>query len=989
MGAAESSGQAAYPSTEDATSSTSSAPATSLREESFHSSIIPDVDFASAFRADKWKGELAEAQRNAMLKRIVKKTIDMNDYTTKFKSADGRPLRVEPFPLFKKKIGALGDYGCPPAVDLYLRFQIECGVLFIFMFVLALPGLISNVLRTDRRIACRDLTQSVDGYAMVTAALQPGDSNSSSAFIEELRCGWSGSPIRRNLTAPIWYLRWAIGACQEYTNATSEPLPIEAVGEGTPPLLLTPEAGYCNHGHELLSAAQHWLQFVNCLLFLGFLVRLRHVQRTAADRLDRERWTAADYTVLVRGLDHGEGVLADDSPSGELGVESKVYADLKDLGFGPERIVQVEVGRNCREEIRDIERFARLRIREQEILGRKQARAARGRAPDATEKMRDELKRVESQKEVVREALARHKKEPDVSTGHAFVVFLYEKDRNALVGLCRRGTLLRLWDRLRSACCNRDDRAGASLAGAELKRFARSTEGRGRMPTVDFAPEPDDVKWANLHMTRSQRRWRTGQALLVTLLLLVFGGWANVQANIAQANIGTDAGDGGDSGWLLVSYRLASSLLAALIPTVINLVLKLVLTRMTRAEGHDTETEYETSLFGKLSLAYTFNTAIIPLAVGAIFSWTVSGSPVNQSWYESGGVVDEAIFLMITNAIVTDLLKIVQPLALLRRYAWSPFVVSQERLNQLWAPPPMLLGELYAASLRTVALCLLYAPLWPFAYLLTACAMAVTFWCTKFAVSKWYRRPPMMSEEMMEKMRARLSMLMLLHTVVAAAGANAASSDAVAGEAWSLGTAASLPAYSMLALWCLYELVDLPGCFNLVPCLRKLNEADSRRELDTRGIPYRDDVVRGDVIPGVETTMGYEIDSYICPTAREGGRETSTDFLIQLVLRDFAEQRDFRGEQGDAAAAVSYGSKPQKLPYGGDADAPSSRVVADVDAVSMVAQPGAIELIMSAASALFRPAHQPCCGAPRGRRGRSRRPTLTRCSCENGVSQGT
>ena len=57
------------------------------------------------------------------------------------------------------------------------------------------------------------------------------------------------------------------------------------------------------------------------------------------------------------------------------------------------------------------------------------------------------------------------------------------------------------------------------------------------------------------------------------------------------------------------------------------------------------------------------------------------------------------------------------------------------------------LAGLYAASLKTVALCLLYAPLWPGAYLLSALALALNFVCTKFAVAKWWRKPPMVSED--------------------------------------------------------------------------------------------------------------------------------------------------------------------------------------------------------------------------------------------------
>ena len=104
--------------------------------------------------------------------------------------------------------------------------------------------------------------------------------------------------------------------------------------------------------------------------------------------------------------------------------------------------------------------------------------------------------------------------------------------------------------------------------------------------------------------------------------------------------------------------------------------------------------------------------------------------------FEPGGVVNQAFFLMLTNAAVTTI-QVVQPGPLLQRYCFARLVVSQHRLNQLWAPPDMLLGELYASTIKTVALCLVYAPLWPPAYIVTALALLLNYVCTKFAVAYW------------------------------------------------------------------------------------------------------------------------------------------------------------------------------------------------------------------------------------------------------------
>ena len=69
---------------------------------------------------------------------------------------------------------------------------------------------------------------------------------------------------------------------------------------------------------------------------------------------------------------------------------------------------------------------------------------------------------------------------------------------------------------------------------------------------------------------------------------------------------------------------IGTSALTALIPIVVNAIMSQYVTRsVTSYEGNDTQTAHETSIFAKLSLAYVFNTAIIPLAVGVYFSLQV------------------------------------------------------------------------------------------------------------------------------------------------------------------------------------------------------------------------------------------------------------------------------------------------------------------------------------------------------------------------------
>ena len=91
---------------------------------------------------------------------------------------------------------------------------------------------------------------------------------------------------------------------------------------------------------------------------------------------------------------------------------------------------------------------------------------------------------------------------------------------------------------------------------------------------------------------------------------------------------------------------------------------------------------------------------------GCLFH-TASNIQVTQAWFESGGVVSQAFLLIVTNFVFVEGLKVFQIYPLVMRFLVSPFVISQTRKNALWAPPRMLLGDLYAGAVKTVALCLI------------------------------------------------------------------------------------------------------------------------------------------------------------------------------------------------------------------------------------------------------------------------------------------
>ena len=116
-------------------------------------------------------------------------------------------------------------------------------------------------------------------------------------------------------------------------------------------------------------------------------------------------------------------------------------------------------------------------------------------------------------------AVAKERTAPAPCTGHAFVVFERKSDAARCV---RHFEVIRRHER---------SRGGVSGYGVDFRQlYFRASH----KLEVTRAPEPSDVIWTNLRVTRRQQRWKNVQTTLVLLLFSCisscFIGIANVQA---------------------------------------------------------------------------------------------------------------------------------------------------------------------------------------------------------------------------------------------------------------------------------------------------------------------------------------------------------------------------------------------------------------------------------------------------------------------------
>jgi len=396
---------------------------------------------------------------------------------------------------------------------------------------------------------------------------------------------------------------------------------------------------------------------------------------------------------------------------------------------------------------------------------------------------------------------------------------------------------------------------------------------------VQAAPEPSDIEWENLHVKKAYRRRMRLFNVVAVLLVMAFSTMLQLIITLAQAEVARSLnsetaknieleGDDADKASSSVEFIAQSASLAAAVITFIsNWVLKRVCTLLTKKEKNFTVTGYETGLYMKLASAYAVNTCVVPFLARLIqayrsdyftsytrsqdaFFGTSDGEQqpsvvINQDWFESNGFTGYIFISLIGTSLVSELAGMFRPKSLFNRYIRSHFITSQHKLNRLWKPPRMPVGRLYANVVKDVSLCIVYGPIFPLAYLLTAVRLALSFWTNLFTITYFFGRPAALTEKMMNSMTNSFFCMCLM------------------------ALATKYFAYENAHVWPLIAAAAMLLCFYLSTLCRQVLALDEYSQLDVVDTQLLG--VRYDEVP---EKLGVELDPYQCPRMRvKGGRE--------------------------------------------------------------------------------------------------------------------
>ncbi|KAG8461960.1 hypothetical protein KFE25_013979 [Diacronema lutheri] len=356
------------------------------------------------------------------------------------------------------------------------------------------------------------------------------------------------------------------------------------------------------------------------------------------------------------------------------------------------------------------------------------------------------------------------------------------------------------------------------------------------------APDPSDVLWANLEVSRGRRLLLLLPVTITVTCVIVLAAGVEVLVDTFQpfeeavvrlmggalvvfASLFDRADDvvalaRSDPTALAIATGQAVALFTGLLVTAVNWVLEGVIEQLAGSEKPSTRTAHERSLFWKLAFAFTLNTSLVPL---------VSTGPALQ-WFSPQGAFQKLFFTALTEVVVGTSLRAMQIGSTVVRSVRVWRARSVATVTEAYRPSFWSLGQNYAEASRLVVRCLAFGPLMPLLFPLCAIGLAYQYAVSKRLLLAHLRPTAVVGPQLSRAFYSTLLYGLLLQQVVLlivdvlqlAPVRGGASDDRAAAPFELFGTELPLVLYRAVLLACVSaldsRLVEVTAR-RLLPCL--------------------------------------------------------------------------------------------------------------------------------------------------------------------------
>ena len=258
----------------------------------------------------------------------------------------------------------------------------------------------------------------------------------------------------------------------------------------------------------------------------------------------------------------------------------------------------------------------------------------------------------------------------------------------------------------------------------------------------EAAPEPEDVIFENLETKPFWRIINTFIVYLVSIIICGVSFIAIIFLNKLQENVNKDKENKANHTLLLyvISFGITG------VTSAIDIVLEIVLEKLTKWEKQLTWTNFYLSYSLKLTLFSFLNSAVLPIVSEFFFN--------ESNGYEF--LISNMLMKFLVNSFVTTIMWTVNVgcvLKLLRQWfieRKETIHYNQKELNEIYELSPMNVAAKYSYIVKTLLMSFLYVPIFPLGLGISLLGFILGYWLEKYNFANRYKKPEMLNRQIVE-----------------------------------------------------------------------------------------------------------------------------------------------------------------------------------------------------------------------------------------------
>jgi len=262
--------------------------------------------------------------------------------------------------------------------------------------------------------------------------------------------------------------------------------------------------------------------------------------------------------------------------------------------------------------------------------------------------------------------------------------------------------------------------------------------------TLKAAQSPSDINWQNLGTGVGETVCRRFGTFSLSLVLLGISFFSQLGLKILQRNMRKEMLQNKSLSFSSLSFRIISVGVTVII-LVINTAISMALRKLTLYEKHTTNTTFFRSLTFKIALTQFVNTNILPVIVHVILFYP------EYPLYAKGGLMNDALFILISQIIVTPLMNLLNIWYFMRKMKQSSLRkqlangggdnITQLEAHAIFENPVWDPASCYAGIVKDLMTCIFFQPLLPISGFMGMISTFLMYWSQKIRFTRMSVRP--------------------------------------------------------------------------------------------------------------------------------------------------------------------------------------------------------------------------------------------------------